>query len=147
MESQGSEPSQRRDREQSLLAGRTVSTEENAAKTLKSFTYPFVDAFHPVPGCCSRSHKGHRDSIDSNGATGSKIGEIGCHGPPTHISGAGGGIAEVNVLHENIGVHQQWPLIRGQCRCVVAELPGRSEAGEPSEQLRLAKLRQADAHA
>ena len=147
MQTQGSETAECRDREQPLLSFGAVTSQQNAAVLPQGGTDALIHPVHPVPTGVAWGDQGHGDSIDVDGTTGGQVGQVGGNGAPAHIHGRCGGIAEMDAIHQNVGVDQQWPGVGGQGCGVVTELIGRSEASQPPEQLRFSQLRQGRAHA
>ena len=136
MQTQGSETAERCDREQSLLSFGAVTPQQNAAVLPQGGTDALIHPVHPVPTGVTWGNEGHRDPVDVDSTTGGQVGQVGGNGAPSHIHGRCGGIAEMDAIHENVGVDQQRPGVCGQGCGVVTELIGRSEASQPPEQLR-----------
>ena len=140
----GAEVSQGCDREEPLAAAAAVPAEQGAPIALEGFAEAVVDALHPAPGGIAGGYQGHRDPRHAVAAHGGEIGEVGRGSPPAQIPRPDGGIAEVHVLHQHIGVDHQLPaVLLAQQGGIVSELARRRIDGETPQQLPLAQVAQA----
>ena len=131
------------DGQQPLTAAAAIAPQQGAAKTRQGLIQPLVHAFHPGPGCQRRCHQPHREAHHAAAAHGRQVGEVGRRRPPAHIHGPHGGVAEVQALHQHIGVHHQLaPALFGQQGGVIVELARWGKGRQPAQQLPLPQVAQ-----
>jgi len=130
------------DRQHALHSRAAVAPQEHASIALETGLEAAVDPLHPRPAGLSRAHQPHRDPLGFPAAHGGQVGEVGGCGPPAHVESAGGGIAEVNPVHQHIGIHHQRACGPEQGG-IIEKLIRRGEGCQALNQLPFPQLRQA----
>ncbi len=147
------QPPQGGDGQQALAAAAAVASEQHAPVGPQQFRHAAVGPLHPGPGGVARGHQGHGDAHGAEAAHRRQVGEVGRRRPPAHVAGAHRRLAEVDVLHQHVGVQHQGRIARRrsaqqgrtQQGGVIVELRRGGEGAEAPDQLRFPQLRQGGA--
>ena len=139
------QPTDRRDRQDPLGSAAAVTPQQHPAVGVQGIPEAAVNPFHPRPCCGRRGHQAHRESHHLGAAHRGQIGEVGRCGPPAHIRRSRGGLAEVQALHQHVGVHDETPVVPPvvpiwQEGCIIGELVGWGEGPQPPDQFPFAQM-------
>ena len=126
-----------------LGAAAAVAPQQHPAVGVQGRPQAAIHPLHPGPRCEGRRHQTHGEAHHLGAAHRGQIREVGRGGPPAHIGRCRGGFAEVQTLHQHVGVHHQSALAAdAQQGRIIGKLSRWCERSQAANQLRFAKVRQ-----